>query len=353
MFSVVWTLLALTACEEPTKEDTQTTPTETTPVDTDGDGLTDVFEATAGTDPADPDTDGDGLGDAEELTRGTDPADADTDGDSLSDFDEFSTYGTDPLLTDTDGDGYADNEELQDGTDPLVADSDRDGLTDDEEVVTGTDPDDADSDDDGLSDGEEINTYGTNPLNTDTDRDGRTDLEEVEHSTDPLDATSGAPRISGTLLYTRVEEGTTICDADISFSGDEYTRDCPNCDYEFMFKVDAELTRDDGTADCNYPLEMTLLDGWYSPNPYFAYTDPVWGYLYSVNSFPSWRDYTYGIGFGFSIYYYGSTIAGPYWVMQSYEGAVDATMVRDGDNFTWSRIFGTYTIEGTATVVWE
>ncbi|HWJ66256.1 MAG TPA: Stk1 family PASTA domain-containing Ser/Thr kinase [Nocardioides sp.] len=45
----------------------------TTPVDTDGDGLTDAQEATAGTDPAKADTDGDGISDGDEVAAGTDP----------------------------------------------------------------------------------------------------------------------------------------------------------------------------------------------------------------------------------------------------------------------------------------
>ena len=42
-------------------------------LDTDGDGLTDVQEASLGTDPADADTDGDGISDGAEVTDGTDP----------------------------------------------------------------------------------------------------------------------------------------------------------------------------------------------------------------------------------------------------------------------------------------
>ena len=54
--------------------------------DTDGDGLSDAYEAwTLGTGPANPDTDGDGLPDGAELSLGTDPLGADTDGDGVVD----------------------------------------------------------------------------------------------------------------------------------------------------------------------------------------------------------------------------------------------------------------------------
>ncbi|TWG99028.1 serine/threonine-protein kinase [Nocardioides sp. J9] len=44
-----------------------------TPVDTDGDGLSDEDEQTAGTDANNPDTDGDGINDGQEVADGTDP----------------------------------------------------------------------------------------------------------------------------------------------------------------------------------------------------------------------------------------------------------------------------------------
>ena len=44
-------------------------------IDTDGDGLSNVDEATAGTNPLMPDTDGDGVNDGQEVIDGTDPLD--------------------------------------------------------------------------------------------------------------------------------------------------------------------------------------------------------------------------------------------------------------------------------------
>lgn len=91
------------------------------PLDSDGDGLTDVKEDEIGTDPYNADTDGDALSDGEEyLTYKTDPLNKDTDFDGLNDGAEVYQHKTDPLLRDTDNGGVADGHEvIEDGTDPL------------------------------------------------------------------------------------------------------------------------------------------------------------------------------------------------------------------------------------------
>lgn len=90
-------------------------------LDSDGDGLSDEFEKTIGTDPFNPDTDGDGLTDFEEVrTFLTDPLNPDSDYDGLSDGAEVHTYQTNPLKADTDDGGVADGHEvIEDGTNPL------------------------------------------------------------------------------------------------------------------------------------------------------------------------------------------------------------------------------------------
>ncbi|HEB67353.1 MAG TPA: TIGR03790 family protein [Gammaproteobacteria bacterium] len=135
------------------------------------------------------DYDGDGMLDVDELAAGTNPTVTDTDGDGLSDGDEI-TAGTNPLSSDTDGDGATDGAEVSAGTDPLKSDTDNDGMPDGWELrYAGLNPleDDAalDLDNDGLVNIDEFNK-DTNPANPDTDRDHIQDGEEVINQTDPL-----------------------------------------------------------------------------------------------------------------------------------------------------------------------
>lgn len=93
-------------------------------VDSDGDGLPDVWELAHGLDPlsrfdALRDADNDRLNHLEEFRRGTDPNAFDSDGDLLGDGDEVLNQLTDPFDSDTDGDGVSDRTELVAGSDPL------------------------------------------------------------------------------------------------------------------------------------------------------------------------------------------------------------------------------------------
>lgn len=112
--------------------------------DLDADGLTNLQEFTAKTNPLLADTDGDGLNDGQEVNAShTNPLLADTDKDGLSDGAEVNTHGTDPLLVDSDGDGIDDARELALGLDALdeddaTEDSDSDGFNNRDEIYSGT-----------------------------------------------------------------------------------------------------------------------------------------------------------------------------------------------------------------------
>lgn len=118
--------------------------------DYDQDTMPDLWEAQYALNRLNPanaalDADNDGLTDLEEFQAGTNPLLSDTDGDGLNDIVEINDYLTDPLLADTDGDGLSDSVELSatDPTNPLSGDSDGDNFSDGFEVEKGTNPNNA------------------------------------------------------------------------------------------------------------------------------------------------------------------------------------------------------------------
>ncbi len=204
---------------------------DATLVDTDGDGLPDVYELLIGTDPNDADSDDDGVIDGKEPNPiddtdgdGTINAlDPDSDNDGLWDGTELGLdcsnpatdtgkmqciadadpgTNTSPLDPDTDDGGAFDGTEDANhngkldagerdptpghGGDDLSGDTDGDGLTDGQEIAIGTNPNDADSDDDGVIDGQEplfsVDSDGDgliNALDPDSDNDGLWDGTEL------------------------------------------------------------------------------------------------------------------------------------------------------------------------------
>lgn len=175
--------------------------------DLDSDGLLDIDESKAGTDPTKSDTDGDGLSDAAEVeVHGTSPTSSDTDGDGIADGAEldgsnnlFDGKPTDPLNADSDGDGVSDGDESfgvkGSVTNPNSKDTDGDGMEDGVEFDNGFNPLDAsdgaaDDDGDGLTNAEEMK-IGSDPQNADTDGDGYPDGQDLA-PTDPYDPT-GSP----------------------------------------------------------------------------------------------------------------------------------------------------------------
>lgn len=160
-----------------------------TATDSDGDGLTDAFEAMVGTDATAGDSDNDGLTDAFEIiTTHTDPLLADTDGDGQSDAAEY-TAGTTAGI----GTGAAATVTAT-GVQVVLPDSDGDGLSDAEEGRLGLNAQAADTDDDGMSDSLET-SLGTDAKQVDTDHDGLSDVAEIRYGLDPTVADVAPPPV--------------------------------------------------------------------------------------------------------------------------------------------------------------
>lgn len=142
------------------------------------------------------DSDEDGLPDIYEIMIGTDVNVPDTDNDGLTDYQEVYITRTDPTKFDSVTEGVSD----------ANADSDGDGLSNAQEINLGTDPQLSDTDGDNLSDYDEINVYGTDPLKPDTDDDGLDDDSELKFELDPNNPeTYGIPdseyQISQSISY--------------------------------------------------------------------------------------------------------------------------------------------------------
>ncbi len=121
------------------------------------------------------DSDEDGIPDVFEIMIGTDVNVPDTDNDGLTDYQEVYITRTDPTKYDSVTEGVSD----------ASADSDGDGLSNAQEIELSTDSQLSDTDDDNLSDYDEIYIYGTDPLKPDTDDDGLDDDSELKFELDP------------------------------------------------------------------------------------------------------------------------------------------------------------------------
>lgn len=137
-------------------------------VDTDSDGLIDMYEHIFGSDIENPDTDSDGLSDfVEVMMSATDPLYIDSDEDEITDGNE-----------DCDEDKLTNLQEIAYNTSIVSEDTDSDGLTDYDEIfVYGTKPENPDTDDDTINDGDEV-SLGLDPLSADSDGDGTDDCKE-------------------------------------------------------------------------------------------------------------------------------------------------------------------------------
>lgn len=121
------------------------------------------------------DSDSDGLVDVYEDKIGTDANEPDTDSDTLTDLQELFFVGTDPTIFDSVTEGLSDAD----------ADSDGDGISNIHELEFAINPQNSDTDDDKLSDYDEIYNCETDPINPDTDNDTIIDGDELKIELDP------------------------------------------------------------------------------------------------------------------------------------------------------------------------
>ncbi len=198
---------------------TTITPPPTTPLDTDGDGLTDEQETALGTLLNDSDTDDDTLSDSIEVNWGSSPTDVDSDDDNANDATEYS-LSLNPSNPDTDGDGLLDGQELAaspaGSLNPAIADTDGDGESDYIEVYgQPPPPPPADTDGDTLTDAQEA-TLGTNPAMSDSDADGLDDALEVSWGSSPLsNDTDGDTLQDGTEYLLETNPNSIDTDGDM------------------------------------------------------------------------------------------------------------------------------------------
>lgn len=99
---------------------------------------------------------------------------------------------------------------------------------------------------------------------------------------------------SATVYSENITAGTVICDFDVDLAGTAAA--CPDC--EFSFAMDATLTRDASSADCDYEPHLSFIDTadvYDSYLEYIAeYTTPTYSYTYTNPR--TGKEYTYTWG---------------------------------------------------------
>ncbi|MFO0602312.1 MAG: MYXO-CTERM sorting domain-containing protein [Polyangiales bacterium] len=256
-----------------------------TPVDTDGDGLTDDVEMRIGTNPMNPDTDGDGLTDGQEVPNPAAPRN--TDGDTLidaldpdDDGDGIPTRSERPggMNRDTDMDGAPDHLDPDDDNDGQPTSTERPGMMDrntDGDAL----PDHLDPDDDG--DGLPTTEERPGMMDRDTDMDMRPDHLDPDDDGDTIptaverrqDTTAGGDfdrdmrpsyldtDSDGDTVPDREEAGAspmTPADTDMDGAPDYLDLDSDNdCRPDAMEPGAARITRaTDPNANCSAPTPV-------------------------------------------------------------------------------------------------
>ncbi len=171
--------------------------------------------------------------------------------------------------------------------------------------------------------GEKDDTATTDTATTDTGSDTGTDTSDT---TDTGVASTDFGTFAGTVAYDQDVDGTVVCDADIALTGTSYTGDCADC--TFAFTIAAEVSADNGTADCELPTTLTFM-----PDPSGVILDP--GLFFWETFETDYGTYTNVAATGFAYYYGGYTYAGPYFSYFAYDGGAN-TFVKSGNDVSWN-----------------
>lgn len=184
-----------------------------------------------------------------------------------------------------------------------------------------------------------VDTSGDSTVDSDTDVTVETDVPDSGETDTVVDTditvdTDLPPieyeRLDGTLTFTRVVNGVTVCDMDLQVeSTGPYVGNCVSCD--FAFAVQSDVTRINNSADCEQSRDDFLYTwrdsdadslhgrwmGWTSDYSWivhtswgdttYSYSDVLWaGTQYTFDAFAG----TYATDGG-SSYYYSYNDSGP------------------------------------------
>ena len=128
---------------------------------------------------------------------------------------------------------------------------------------------------------------------------------------------SGAS-FEGTVEYWYMRDGEVQCDAEIALTGTADGASCEGCDY--VFAIDAEVVRDDGTEHCHLANGWTFVgdDEYFNEHLAFATDYVMYGW---AGSYETYHDVLLsGVGFDFTSVGGDGVYPGPYFYPAIFDG---------------------------------
>ncbi len=168
-------------------------------------------------------------------------------------------------------------------------------------------------------------TQDTGTDTADTSDTGRDTSDTADTGTDTAATWNG---INGNIQYRSDVDGGVVCDADIAFSGTPYTGDCADC--TFGFNIDASVTADRGTSDCELNPLLSYVPSGDVSNLAMLYWET---FEYSGYYGSATYDNLWGTAFEYS--YYGYAYPDTQYIGAEGYGN---EMIVDGADISWSVI---------------